>query len=112
MSVLLWQAGREGINKIGQLNQKITAERKRVRGTGFEPVARPLVDQEVTKDGTQDSTHEEILCSRVMEVWAFLPVELQRSIVSIVEQYVQLSLGRPVRPKLNTTTREQEGTET
>jgi hypothetical protein len=36
---------------------------------------------------------EEVLCSRVVEAWAFLTVELQRYIVTIVEQYVQISLG-------------------
>jgi len=69
-----------------------------VRGTGFEPVSAPPVDQELTKDGTHHSTHAEILCSRVVKVWAFLSPELQQSIASIVEQYVQLSLGRPAGP--------------
>ena len=80
-----------------------------VRGAGFEPVDQPLALQELTKDGTQQSTHdkpEEILCSRVVEAWAFLPVELQRSIVTIVEQHVQLSLGRPAGPG-EPSTREQ-----
>ena len=72
-----------------------------VRGTGFEPASAPSVGQELTKDGTQNSTHdtlEEILCSRVVQAWAFIPVDLQRSIATIVEQYVQLSLGRPAGP--------------
>lgn len=46
------------------------------------------------KDGTEDTPNEEILCSSIVEAWAFLPVELQRSIVTIVEQHLQLSLGR------------------
>jgi hypothetical protein len=65
--------------------------------TGFEPASALPVNQGLTKDGTANSTHdtpEEVLCSRVVEAWTFLPVELQRSIASIVEQYVQLSLGR------------------
>jgi len=71
-----------------------------VRGTGFEPVTPPLVNQELTKDGTQNSTHVAAYASlaSIVEAWAFLPIELQRSIVSIVEQYIQLSLGRPAAP--------------
>ncbi len=80
-----------------------------VRDTGFEPVAHPLALQELTKDGTQHGTHdtpEEVLCSRVVEAWAFLPIELQRSIVNIVELHVQLSLGRPARSRRTNPPRE------
>jgi hypothetical protein len=71
-----------------------------VRGTGFEPVTAPLVVEALTKDGTQNNTHVAACHSlaRVVEAWAFLPIELQRSIVTIVEQYIQLSLGRPAAP--------------
>jgi hypothetical protein len=73
---------------------------KLVRGTGFEPVRAPSLDQAVTKDGTQHSTHAAAYQSlaRIVEAWAFLPVELQRSISIIVEQHVTLSLGRPAGP--------------
>jgi hypothetical protein len=71
-----------------------------VRGTGFEPVTAPSVDQALTKDGTHNSTHVAAYHSlaRIVEAWPFLPVELQRSIVIIVEEYVQLSLERPTGP--------------
>jgi hypothetical protein len=98
------QLGRENdsLDKTGQILEM-------VRGTGFEPATPPSINQSVSKDGTQHSTHdtpEEILCSRVVEAWAFLPIELQRSIVTIAEQHVQLSLGRPARSRRTTTTRE------
>jgi len=91
----------------------VQSKRDRVRDTGFEPVADPLVVQELTKDGTQNSTHVAAYQSlaRIVEAWAFLPIELQHAIVTIVEQHVQLSLGRPARSKPTTTTREQERTE-